>query len=273
MKRIKFLLIAAVCMVFLSQFASIAKADMLLMPLRVYFKDGERMKALTALNNGSVQAIYRLSFEHKKQLPNGNYLNLTSPLDPNYDPAQWLVYSPRQVDLPPQGKQAIKISLRRPADLPAGEYRVHGVLERIARETIEGRGEGAVTGMMINVGFAVPIIIRVGKYDTTAEVQTVELLPPDPKASNPVSRVELTVQRQGKYSSAGRIEMYWTPPGGGSEIRVNKENSLIIYPEVDVRKVTYSLDRMIQGGSLRVLYRGMEADTGIVFDDRSFALK
>ncbi len=273
MKRLKCFMIAVLCAGILMWPLIPARADILILPLRVYFKDGDRVKALTTMNNGQVQAIYRLAFDHKKQQPDGSYLNLTSALNPDYDPAQWLVYSPRQVDLLPQARQAIKISLRRPADLPDGEYRVHGVLERIARDKIEARGEGAVTGFMINVGFAVPIIIRKGKYDTTATLQSFKLLPPDPQEAKPLQWAELQVLREGKYSSVGTVDVFWTPPGGGEEIKVTKRNSLVIYPEVSLRSDRVLLDRAIAGGTVRVVYRGMEADAGIVFDEKTFPVQ
>lgn len=250
-------------------------ADMTILPLRVIFKDGERMKGLTVLNSGSVQAIYRLELQHKKQLPNGAYVSLDQPLNAPYDPSQWLVYSPRQVDLPPQGKQGIRMSLRRPADMPDGEYRVHAALTRIARDKIEMSGEdapGAAAAMMINVGFAVPVVIRKGKYDTTAAIESIQPASHDFKGKAPTTAVEVKVKRSGKYSAMGRIEAYWTPPGG-EEVRVNGNANMIIYPELQERTSKVVLDRLVQGGTLRLVYRGIEADKGVVFDEKTFPVQ
>ena len=267
---------AAVLALGVTQFVRAAAADMLILPMRVYFKDGERMKGLTTVNTGNVQAIYRLTFNHKKQMPDGSYANLDSTLTPGYDPSEWLVYSPRQVDLAPQAKQGVRISLRRPADLPDGEYRVHAVLKRVARENIEMRGEdapkGATATMMINVGFAIPVIIRKGKYDTTAHIKDFKMVSPAAGEKDQRARAELTVVRKGKYSSVGRLEAFWTPPGGGEEVMVSPRNSLIIFPEVEERSTKIVFDRAVQGGKLRVVYLGMEADTGVIFDEKTFTL-
>jgi hypothetical protein len=253
-----------------------ARADMLVMPMRVYFKDGDRLKGLTTLNTGNVQAVYRLSFEHKKQLPNGSYENLQGPLNPAYNPADWLVYSPRQVSLVPQAKQGIRISLRRPADLPDGEYRTHAILKRTARDAIESRGESAPQGsqasMMINVGFAIPVVIRKGRYDTTATIESFRMLAPD-ASDGGKSRAQIDILRQGKYSSVGRVDAYWRAPGAQEEVQVSGRSSLIIFPEVDRRTATLTFNRPVQGGTIRLVYRGIEADKDIVFDEKTFPVQ
>lgn len=250
-----------------------AGADMLIMPVRVYFKDGERLKGLTTMNTSDVQAIYRLKYQYTRQNPNGSYTILPGAENPALDPGKWLVYSPRQVDLEPQGKQGIKLSLRRPADLPDGEYRVHALLERIARDRIEGHDQkGAAARMMINVGFAVPVIIRVGKYDAAAKINGIKLVQPDLKKKGDQQKVEVSLHRTGKYSTIGQLNVFWTPPGG-QEVQVVKKKSLIIYPEVTDRVQLVPLSQPVSGGTLRLVYSGMEADNGIVFDERSFPLQ
>lgn len=278
MFKVKKPVFRVVCAAMLILCASVAikpaAADMMLFPLRVFFKDGERMKGLTVLNTGNVQAIYRLELQHKRQLPTGAYADMEAPADPALDPAKWLVYSPRQVDLQPQGKQGIKLSLRRPPEMPDGEYRVHAALTRIARDQIENTGENAPTTakMMLNVGVAVPVVIRKGKYDTTASILGAKVFPPAANGKDNRSQVELQVNRKGKYSAVGKIEAFWTPPGG-DEIKVNKGASFIIYPEVDTRTSKIFLDRPIQGGTLRIVFRGDDIDKGVVFDEKTFPVQ
>lgn len=276
MKKIKTIILALACLAAIAVQSPLpAAADMLILPMRVYFKDGDRMKGLTVVNTGDVQAIYRLSFEAKKQMPDGSYINLEQPLTPGYDPAEWLVYSPRQVDLLPQAKQGIRISLRRPENMPDGEYRTHVVLKRIARESIELRGDddkGATPTMMINVGFAVPVIVRKGKYDTQVSIDSFKLQPQVAGSKDLRPQASIEVSRKGKYSAVGKLLAYWTPPGSKEEIMVSPQNSLIIFPEVEKRSARIVFDRAIQGGKLRVVYQGMEVDNGMVFDERTFDL-
>lgn len=251
-----------------------AAASMLLLPVRVYFKDGERMKGLTVLNKGDTQAVFSMKFEHKKQLAEGGYEALTEPLTPGYDPSKWLVYSPRQVSLEPQGRQGVRLSLRRPADIPAGEYRVHMALDRTARERIE-RGPAepgkSTTKFMVNVGFSVPVIIRIGKNDAVAEIKSYNLLPPDVKAQDKRPRLMVDIARSGKFSTVGEVTAFWTPPGG-DEVKVGQQKGVIIYPELAGRTARVFLDQPISGGTLRIVYSGIEVDRGTTFDERIFNL-
>jgi hypothetical protein len=80
----------------------------------------------------------------------------------------------------------------------------------------------------------------------------------------------IEVSRKGKYSAVGKLVAFWTPPGGKDEIMVSPQNSLIIFPEVEKRSARIVFDRVIQGGKLRVVYQGMEVDSGVIFDERTF---
>lgn len=250
-------------------------ADMMIMPVRVFFKDGERMKSLTVLNKGAEQAVFRLSMQHKKQLPDGGYLNLGEPLMPGVDPSTWLVYSPRQVSLEPQGKQGIRLSLRRPADLPDGEYRVHLALDRTARDVISRDAspkDKVDTRMSIAVGFAIPVVIRKGRNDAVATIKGFEVIAPNLKEKDQRARLMVDINRTGKFGTVGEVNVFWTPPGGGDEVMVGQQKGVIIYPEVSDRKIRVFLNQMVQGGKLRVVYSGLEVDRGTTFDEKTFSL-
>lgn len=252
-----------------------AAADMMIMPVRVIFKDGERMKGLSAINTGNTQALYRLELSHKKQIRNGSYQELEGPLDPNFDMSKWLVYSPRQVDLPPQGKQAIRMSMRRPPDLPDGEYRLHAKLSRVSKDKTD-RDAGVVTrrgatpGYDVNVGFAVPVVLRKGKYDTTVSIQNMSYIQAKPTDKDKRNQVILELHRKGKFSSMGQVVVYWTPAGGGEEKQAGVLNNMTIYPELDIRDARVYLDEPVSGGTFRVVYQGTDADKGIKFDEKTF---
>ena len=250
-----------------------AVADMMIMPVRVIFKDGERMRGISAINTGNTQALYRLELSHKRQIRNGSYQDLEGPLDPNLDMSKWLVFSPRQVDLPPQGKQAIRMSLRRPPDLPDGEYRLHAKLTRVSKDKTDRDAgvvsrRGAVPGYDVNVGFAVPVVLRKGKYDTTATIQNLKFIPSKSNDKDKRNQVTVEIHRKGKFSSMGKVIVYWS--AGGEEKQVGVLNNVTIYPELDVRDVNVRLDEQVSGGSFRVVYEGTDADKGIKFDEKTF---
>lgn len=233
------------------------------------------MKTLSVFNNSPAQGLFRLELENKKQVKEGGYISLQPEEKPQYDMTEMLVYSPRQISLEPQGKQAIRLSLRRPAELPDGEYRTYARLTRVSKEATE-RDAGivapskakAVVG--INVGFAVPVILRKGKYDTTARIVDPALIPANLKDKDPAPMVTFKVTRTGKYSALGRVQVLWTP-AGGEERQVGLLNGVNIFPELAERDVKIKLqDKSVSGGQLRLVYSGTDADKGIVFDEKVF---
>ena len=115
--------------------ASPAQANILIMPIRIVFGPRDRMQDITVLNTSETQAgTYRLAWIFAKQTEEGTYVKLDEPLNPELDPEQTMLFSPRQVTLPPGGKQRVRLSLRRPADLPDGEYRAHLYLKNASRQ-------------------------------------------------------------------------------------------------------------------------------------------
>lgn len=273
MSRTKKILFSLVMAAILSAgaffYAAPAVADLMIMPVRVVFKDRDRMKSITLANTSEKEAIFRFSFYHQKQNENGSYTNLPEAPGP-YDLSKMLIFSPRQVDLPARGKQAVRLSVRRPENIPDGEYRTHMRMQRLSGNAeSSGRG-GPAVGVAINVGFSIPVMLRKGTYDSTAKISNFKFIP-SPDGAKP-AKVRFDLNRTGKYSTLGRVLIFWTPVGG-KEQQVGIRNSVNIFPEINVRHMDIDLqDAGISGGKLRVIFEGDDADEGIKFDEKSFQL-
>ena len=248
-----------------------ARADLTLMPIRTVFSGHDHMKSLVVVNSGTKAATFRLSFYYQRQVLDGGYAAQgDKPLDPKYDVAKMISYSPRQITLAPNATQVIRMSLRKPADLPDGEYRVHLKLERISGGSIQSGipiAKGATATMTINIGFSVPIIVRQGKYDATASIADPQLIAP--KNRNP-AELKFFLDRKGKFSTLGKVEVYWTPKGG-TEKQVGLLNDVNVYAETARRSVEVPLtENNISGGTFRIVYEGDDADKDIKFDEKTF---
>src|SRR5512141_1252221 len=100
--RATILTLALLLSAIVAQPVSTAQADVLIMPIRTVFTGHDRMKSLTVVNTANTAATFRLSFYYQKQTPDGGYTNQgDKPLDPKYDIAKMISYSPRQVFLGP----------------------------------------------------------------------------------------------------------------------------------------------------------------------------
>lgn len=149
-----------------------ARADGLMIdPKRIVFEDRERNAAVVLINRGAQAVTYRISFRDVRMREDGSF----EPLDevtPADRPAESLIrYSPRQVTLQPGEAQSVRLLLRKPGDLPAGEYRSHLLFRAIPTSPVPS---AAATGgelsihLQAQVGMSIPVIVRHGELDAQA---------------------------------------------------------------------------------------------------------
>ena len=246
----------------------IGRADLTIMPLRVVFDERDRTMDMTLANSTNKSNTYRMEWSFNKMTESGGYEKLEAPLNPNFDFSKNVVFTPRQVTLPPGSRQSIRLSLRRPPDLPEGEYRAHLNFRRLANSRAErGPGQGVGARIGVNVGFSVPVIVRVGAYDAQASISDVQLLPPAKPGQN--NRISLNLNRTGKHSIAGRVLVLWTPPGGQEE-QIGILNNVNVFTEINRRNINIMLtnSQPLTGGTLRVVYEGIDDERGLKFDEK-----
>lgn len=253
--------------------AAPASANLMILPIRAVFKDKDRMQSITVVNTSDKAATFRISFFHQNQTADGGYAPVAAPSDPNLDLAKMLTYSPRQVTLPPGASQAIRLSVRRPAGLPDGEYRTHMHLQRLADDAVPSSdrpkrpGEGISTQLTINIGFSIPIMLRQGKNNATARI-----ISPKIGVSKGQPAAIFTLERQGSYSTLGRAKVFYTPASGGGERQIGILNGLNVFPELSQRTAEVMLTEQPGSGTIRIIYEGDDADKGIVFDETRFQI-
>lgn len=251
-----------------------AWAQSMIMPLRVTFTPRDRMQEITLFNpSNSSSVTYKLVLLNRAMTEDGNYKVLEGPLNPEFDPETALVFSPRQVTLPAGGKQKIRISLRRPADLPDGEYRAHLNLQRAGKTSSRAPSmeDSVNTSIGMNFGIAIPLVVRQGPYDTTASIGKPAL---KPAQGNKPASIEFDINRQGKYSANGHINVYWTPAGGKEQL-IATRNAVKVYHEINKLRMSIPLNKgitTVNSGALRITFDGYDLDEGIKFDEKIFPI-
>ncbi len=243
-----------------------ARADMLIMPVRLIFLDRDRMHDINLVNTDKDVSTFRIKLEHLWQNETGGYDTKEGPVNPEFDPAKMLMFSPRQVTLEPGRKQKIRVSLRRPPDLPDGDYRVHMLLQNAAATPARKRpGKGLDIQLGMNVGIAVPIIIRKGSAVASAAISNPYFTPPPKPGGKPMLKMTLT--RSGTHSTMGKLIAYWTPPGE-SERQIGITNNVNVFSEITKREGRIRLDvDAVPGGTIRIVYEGDGPDKGTTFDE------
>lgn len=250
-----------------------AEAQLLISPLRVIFDGRTRSATVIVTNQGDQAATYRLEWQEKLATSDGQYEDVPEPDSTMRIASPFIRFSPRQVTLGPGERQQVRLALRRPADLPSSEYRSHLAFvvidERQRRAARQEGGQGAAIQVFMNLGFAIPIIIRHGDGRAGASLSGAEL------GIDEINRLGLKVQlnQQGNFSAYGRLKVFWRQNQNSPESQIGLLQNVAIYPEVDTRLATVLLSQQqIPPGILRVTYEGADEYSGTTWIDQSFQI-
>jgi len=239
-----------------------AWADLMIAPTRVIFDKNQRSARLDLINSGAETSTYRISVVNRRMSETGEFSSIDSPAPGEQFAGELLRYSPRQVVLAPGTGQTIRVSLRKPADLLAGEYRSHLIFEKIAEakgatsiETLNApAGEVSVQLTML-AGISIPVIVRHGETAADVRLSNLELLKPE---TGQPAALAFVLHRSGNRSVYGDLGTTFTPQGGAAQ-EVGKAGGVAVYTPNALRRVKLALQPsaglVLARGSLRVTYR------------------
>ena len=249
--------------------ASHAGAELMLYPTRVVFAGNQRAAQLELINNGSQRATYRISLVNRRMSETGAFTEIETPLPGEQFADDLLRYSPRQVTLEPGAGQAVRIMVRKPANLPTGEYRSHLLFAQQpeARDgsSIEARGSAAENEIAIKlttlVGISIPVIVRHGNTDASVSLTQLDLQ--QPSAGAPT--LGLQMERSGSQSVYGDLTVSLIPARGAEQV-IARANGVAVYTPNLVRRARIALQwpngQRLADGTLRVSYREQAEDGG-----------
>ncbi len=248
-----------------------AQANLLIMPTYIVFQDRDRTQDITIMNTSDRTSIYRMGWLNYKQNERGSYDRQDGPISEYFDPETMIVFSPRQVTLPPNAKQRVRVSLRRPPNLPDGEYRAHLQLQSVGDADGVARsraGNGAITTeVKANVGFAIPAIIRQGVYNAQVTIEDPSFQPA-PSANDTRPRLRITLKRTGAHGALGELRVYWAPPGQEERL-IGELNNVNVFSEINQRVANIPLtEQNVNAGTLRIVYQGAGTDIGTTYDEK-----
>jgi len=237
-------------------------------PTRVVFDDRLRSAELTLVNTGTEPATYRVSLVRMRMSESGAITEIVDPIPGELFADSLVRFSPRQVELEPGVAQTVRMQLRKPANLPAGEYRSHLVFRALPpvepEDTAGGRARGA-RGVSIALrpvfGAAIPVIVRQGETAATVKIEGLEIQRRPDAEGGPLLALEM--RRTGNQSAYGDLTVMCTPPGGRPRV-VGVLRGLAVYAPNLVRRVTVPLHVDPRdpwtGGTLHVTYEEVAAE-------------
>lgn len=216
--------------------------DLLVAPARVVFDLRKRTAELNLSNIGFSAATYRISLVRMEMDEDGSIAERPLDAAPGAVNLPALIrFSPREIILGPQDSQTVRVQVRKPADLPIGEYRLYMVFRGVppAPEPPPETGDAAPhKGIAIKLvpiySLAIPIIVRHGT--TPARVGLSDL------TFEPATRtLRFRMNRQGNQSVYGDLKVRWTPRTGASKI-VAEATGVAVYVPNATRKLSLVLD-------------------------------
>ena len=246
-----------------------AEARIDMVPRIVVIENRERAGEAVILNLSNETREFDISLINYRQLEDGNYETLETPLDPNFNPDEIVRMSPRTFTLGPNGKQIVRMSLRKPADLPDGEYRYHFLaLSKATDAEKEPSSENVQVVLTMNVGIAIPVVVRHGDLSVTSKLTDFELVAPsNTKSKQP--ELQFVATREGGASALGQITIDWSNNGGPYE-EIGMITNFNLFTEINQREGAVPLKQLPTNGNLRIRYT--DTETGRLYDEISIDL-
>ena len=238
-------------------------ADLIISPLHVILEGRDRMQQVVLINKGDSISTYRIEWQQLNQVQGkGGYIEVDGNEGGPYL-KDFAVFSPRQITLAPGEKQTVRVGIRRPADLPDGEYRSHinfRIIEKIPPARAEapiGENEQRINARIM-ASYSIPAIYRKGDYD-------VDITFGQPSFSvNPNSgrmNIALPINRSGIHGVIGFIEVFHKP-NGGEETRIASLANANMFTDITQR--TFNIKTNVTGlsaGTMRIVFNKAEGKT------------
>jgi P pilus assembly chaperone PapD len=243
--------------------------DLLIAPTRIVLEGRIRTAEIALVNIGTAPATYRISLVRQRMTEDGRFEEVTEPLEGEQFADGLVRFTPRQAVLEPRVTQTIRLQLRKPADLLAGEYRSHLLFRAVPQVTAaapedQPPAEGLGIQLIPVYGISIPVIVRHG--ETWAKVTLSDLALQPPADDSPLPAMHLTLNRTGNRSTYGDLTVSARTPGAPKETVLARAAGLAVYVPNPARKLTLTLQvpegLSLSGSKLRVVYRNKPEDGG-----------
>jgi len=213
--------------------------DLLVAPARVVFDLRKRAAELNLSNIGFSPATYRISLVRMEMDEAGEIAERPLDATPGDVNLPALIrFSPREVILGPQDSQTVRVQVRKPADLPTGEYRLYMVFRGVPpapEPPPEGGDPVPHKGIAIKLvpvySLAIPIIVRHGT--TSATVGLADLT-----FERATRTLRFRMTREGNQSVYGDLKAVWLPMAQ----TVAEATGVAVYVPNATRKMSMVLD-------------------------------
>ncbi|GMM84947.1 hypothetical protein [Pseudoalteromonas sp. MTN2-4] len=157
---------------FLVTCSSSVFANLALSEYRLYFDGRSKNNSLMIRNTSDKNLDFRLVLVHKDMTEEGNLINVSEADVQGRSAKSMLRYSPRRGTIKAKDMQAIRMTVRKKANLAHGEYRA--VLKIIASEAQDPNEAGI--SIKPKVAYSIPVIVRHGRLEVESNIVNPQLV-------------------------------------------------------------------------------------------------
>ncbi len=248
-----------------------AQADLLLHPTRLVFSDikGAQTALIDIANTGLQTEIYRLRLVNKRMDEHGQLINADQAIGNELFATQLIQFSPRQLTLAPYASQTVRVGIRKPENLAAGEYRSHLLFERVADNTnqsdiavlVQPTPQQTQKNVQISVqalvSASIPVFIYHGAVDAQAKINDLVISANE----NAEKKLSFKLVRHGNRSLHGTLVLKFISDTGKITELVRKSDIAVYYPTL-YRLLDFDLtEQNLGSGKLQITYF---SDSGVL---------
>ena len=214
------------------QAASGGGSDLMLTSRRLVLQGNQRSDEVSVINNGSKPHSYRVKVNYRDMDEKGAMTEREEAVAGERPWQDLIRFSPRQMVLAPGKSQVIRVAVKKPADLPEGEYRYYLTVQLLpdALEPVPASDPKDSVRIQVQTvfGLAIPVIFRNGNLKARAGLEGLRFVAAE-EGKAPSLGFRLT--RQGQASIYGHLAATFTPAAGGAAEEVGVSKGVAVYAD------------------------------------------
>lgn len=238
------------------------QANLMLYPTRFVLNERERNVTVDIINKGDARGSYRVELIDMKMPEDAAIRQLEKGETDPYSLVKFTRVSPRRVVLKPDEVQKVRILVRRPKDLPDGEYRSHlkVTLTETDLDNVENQTKDKNFSIQIKprLAFTIPIIFRQGNTYNNVAIDEAKIFYNEKDTEKKSPMLNVLFSHEGTRSSMGDINVTHIDDKGTRTV-VNYHPGIAIYRTTKKRRIRVPLsvpeNINISKGKLQITYK------------------
>ena len=251
-------------------------------PVRIVFEGRTRTAKVNVANTNPEPVRYRVSLVTMRKNDAGNLVEIEIENENERDKLtkSLIRFSPRCATILPGKRQVVKLMVRKPDNLPQGEYQTRLRFMPLADPvTSSGSQSEAASGLQFKidliVGVTIPVVIQHEKVDTTVSPQGL-VLQKYAQVPSGLAAV-ITLSRSGHYSAFGDVIVSYLGVAGRDKKNIGQGEKIGIYIPDSHRTFAIPLQSLenldLNSGKLRVeFFHHLQSNRPPVISYKEFSL-